>query len=137
MESTIVEKLKDKGLSNSSINLYIKALKNLNDKKEIKNLRFLTKPDTVLDKLKEYKPTTQRNVIIAIVRAATARRPWRSTGGRTSRRIPGRGPRPFPRIWNSARPRRPDASRRRACPSCLPRWCRTRRHGRGVPCACR
>lgn len=67
MESTIVEKLKDKGLSNSSINLYIKALKNLNDKKEIKNLRFLTKPDTVLDKLKEYKPTTQRNVIIAIV----------------------------------------------------------------------
>jgi len=42
-------------------------LKNLNDKKEIKNLRFLTKPDAILEKIKEYKPTTQRNIIISIV----------------------------------------------------------------------
>lgn len=67
MESNILQKLKEKGLSPSSINLYIKALKGLNDKKELKNFRFLTKPEAILDKLKEYKPTTQRNIIIAIV----------------------------------------------------------------------
>jgi len=67
MEADIAAKLKDKGLSDSSIKLYIKSLKNLNDKKEIKNLRFLTKTDDILDKLKDYKATTQRNSIIAIV----------------------------------------------------------------------
>jgi integrase len=67
MESNIVDKLKEKGLSTSSITLYLKALKNLNDKKEIKNFRFLTKPEVILEKIKVYKPTTQRNIIIAVV----------------------------------------------------------------------
>lgn len=67
MEADIAAKLKNKGLSDSSIKLYIKSLKNLNDKKEIKNFRFLTKTDDILNKLKDYKPTTQRNSIIAIV----------------------------------------------------------------------
>ena len=30
-------------------------------------MRFLTKPDAILEKISEYKPTTQRNVIISIV----------------------------------------------------------------------
>lgn len=67
MEAEITAKLQDKGLSDSSIKLYIKALKKLNDKKELKNFRFLSKPDDVLDKLKDYKPTTQRNAIIGVV----------------------------------------------------------------------
>ena len=67
MEAEIIAKLQDKGLSDSSIKLYIKALKKLNDKKELKNFRFLSKPDDVLDKLKDYKPTTQRNAIIGVV----------------------------------------------------------------------
>jgi integrase len=67
MESNILEKLKSKNLSDSSISLYVKALKNLNDKKEIKSLSFLNKPSVVLEKISHYKPTTQRNVIIAIV----------------------------------------------------------------------
>lgn len=67
MEESIKEKLKSKNLSDSSINLYMKILKNLNDKKEIKNLKFLLKPQSVLDKIKDYKETTQRNVIISIV----------------------------------------------------------------------
>ena len=67
MEAEIASKLQQKGLSDSSIKLYMKALKNLNDKKEIKNFRFLTKPEDVLDKLKDYKPTTQRNSIISVV----------------------------------------------------------------------
>lgn len=67
METTIINNLKTKGLSDSSISLYIKALKNLNNKKDIKNLRFLTKPEAILTKITDYKPTTQRNMIIAIV----------------------------------------------------------------------
>jgi len=67
MEQEIANKLQQKGLSDSSIKLYIKSLKTLNDKKEIKNFRFLTKPEAILEKLKEYKPTTQRNVIIGVV----------------------------------------------------------------------
>lgn len=67
MEGEIAVKLQQKGLSDSSIKLYLKALKNLNDKNTIKNFRFLTKPEAILDKLKDYKPTTQRNAIIAVV----------------------------------------------------------------------
>jgi integrase len=67
MEAEIASKLQQKGLSDSSIKLYLKALKNLNDKKEIKNFRFLTKPEAIIDKLKDYKPTTQRNAIIGVV----------------------------------------------------------------------
>jgi len=67
MEANIIDSLSKKNLSNSSITLYIKALRTLNDKKEIKNLKFLNKPDSVLAKIAEYKPTTQRNIIIAIV----------------------------------------------------------------------
>lgn len=67
MENSIIEKLKQKNLSDSSIKLYMKILKNLNDKKEIKNFKFLLKPQVILDKIKGYKETTQRNVIISIV----------------------------------------------------------------------
>ena len=67
MENTIITNLNKKNLSSSSIALYMKALKNLNDKKEIKNLKFLNKPTTILEKISTYKPTTQRNIIISIV----------------------------------------------------------------------
>jgi len=67
METTLKNHLKNKNLSDSSIELYIKALKNLNDKKEIKNLKFLAKPEVILNKIKDYKTTTQRNIIISIV----------------------------------------------------------------------
>lgn len=67
MEKEIIEKLADKGLSEKSIKLYLTILKNLNDKREILNFKFLEKPKKVLDKIKDYKLTTKRNVIIAIV----------------------------------------------------------------------
>jgi integrase len=67
MEAEIIQKLKDKKLSDNSIKLYLSILKNLNDKREIKNFKFLDNPKKVLDKIKDYKITTQRNVIIAIV----------------------------------------------------------------------
>ena len=42
-------------------------MKNLNDKREIKDLKFLNKPKKILEKIKDYKLTTQRNIVIAIV----------------------------------------------------------------------
>lgn len=67
MEEEIINKLKAKELSDSSIKLYLSILKNLNDKREIKDFKFLSNPKKILDKIKDYKITTQRNVIIAIV----------------------------------------------------------------------
>ena len=67
MEAEIIQKLKEKKLSENSIKLYLSILKNLNDKREIKNFKFLDNPKKILDKIKDYKITTQRNVIIAIV----------------------------------------------------------------------
>jgi hypothetical protein len=67
MEKQIVDKLKEKGISDSSIKLYLTILKNLNDKKEIKDFKFLSNPKKILDKIAKYKITTQRNIIIAIV----------------------------------------------------------------------
>ncbi len=67
MEQEIINKLKEKGLKDKSIKLYITILKNLNDKREIKNFKFLEKPKKILDKIKGYKLTTQRNILIAIV----------------------------------------------------------------------
>lgn len=67
MEQEIINKLKDKGLKDKSIKLYFTILKNLNDKREIKNFKFLEKPKKILDKIKDYKITTQRNILIAIV----------------------------------------------------------------------
>jgi len=62
-----MEKLKEKGLADKSIKLYMTILKGLNDKREVRNLKFLENPKKILDKIKDYKPTTQRNVLIAIV----------------------------------------------------------------------
>jgi integrase len=67
MEAEIIQKLKEKKLSQNSIKLYLSILKNLNDKREIKDFKFLDNPKKILDKIKDYKITTQRNVIIAIV----------------------------------------------------------------------
>jgi hypothetical protein len=67
MEAEILRKLKEKNLSDNSIKLYMSILNNLNDKKEIKDLKFLSKPKKIYDKIKDYKPTTQRNILISIV----------------------------------------------------------------------
>ena len=67
MEADILTNLNKKNLSTNSIALYLKTFKNINDGKEIKNLKFLAKPEKILEKIATYKPTTQRNMIIAIV----------------------------------------------------------------------
>lgn len=70
MEQKIITALKNKKgreLTESTINLYLKQLKSLNDNEPIKNLNFLKNADDILDKIKDYKPNTQRNKMIAIV----------------------------------------------------------------------
>jgi integrase len=65
----LTNKLKDKNLTPSTINLYIRNLEKLNDKEPIKNFNFLKKVDVIKNKLDEYKNNTQRSYYISIVSA--------------------------------------------------------------------
>jgi hypothetical protein len=56
----------DKNITDSSKNLYMKNLIRLNGG-EIKNFNFLKDESGILEKLKKYKPNTQRTYIISIV----------------------------------------------------------------------
>lgn len=62
----IEELFKCKDLTQSSIDSYKAKLKKLNDGKPIKNLNFLINMESIQDKIKDFKPNTQRNYIISI-----------------------------------------------------------------------
>lgn len=63
-----IEKIfKDKNISDSSTNLYLKNLIRLNDNKPIKNLNFLKDSKKIMSKIEDKAPTTQRSYIISIV----------------------------------------------------------------------
>lgn len=66
-ELSLMEKLKSKKLSDSSINYYLRNLRKLNGNKEIKNLAFLDGKENIDKFLENYKPNTQRNYYITIV----------------------------------------------------------------------
>jgi hypothetical protein len=65
--SQLKTKLKDKDLSDGSINLYLRNLKKLNNNEEFNNLKFLSKPDEVVEKIKDLKDNTKRQYLISIV----------------------------------------------------------------------
>lgn len=67
-EDELIDRFKEKGIQNSSISLYIKNLRKLNNG-ELESFKFLEKPEIIMEKLKDYKPTTQRNFLISIVSA--------------------------------------------------------------------
>ena len=67
MDSKVFQNLRAKGISESSLNLYIKNLIRLNDGLPIKNFNFLKDLDKILDKIKDKKPNTRRTYIISIV----------------------------------------------------------------------
>lgn len=67
MDNKIFDNLKNKQISPSSLNLYLKNLRRLNDGEEIKNFNFLKNVNSVLDKIKDYKPNTRRTYLISIV----------------------------------------------------------------------
>jgi len=66
MESKIIETFKNKNLSESTINAYMRNLKLLNDKKPIKTLSFLTRKDDIIKKINDRNPNTKRNYLITI-----------------------------------------------------------------------
>jgi integrase len=66
-ENIFFENLKNKNISDSSLKLYINNLKRLNDGNPIKNYKFLTDTEKIVEKIKDYKPNTRRTYIIYIV----------------------------------------------------------------------
>lgn len=65
MSLNIEELFKCKDLTKSSIDSYKAKLKKLNENKPVKNLNFLNNIDNIKEIIKDYKPNTQRNYIIA------------------------------------------------------------------------
>ena len=63
----IEENLKSKNLSQSSILLYLRNLKKLNNDEVINNFNFLKKPEEILLKLEKLKDNTKRAYLISIV----------------------------------------------------------------------
>ena len=59
----------ERQIKQSTADSYTQRLKKLNDNKPIDNYAFLYDVNIVLDKIKDLKPSTQRNYIIAIVSA--------------------------------------------------------------------
>jgi len=66
-KSNILDSLKNKNISNGTLNLYLKNLVRLNDGQDIKNLNFLKNPEIILEKIKDKSKNTQRTYLIAIV----------------------------------------------------------------------
>lgn len=56
-----------KGVSASSKNLYKKNLTRLNDNQPITDIKFLSRPATIMKKIGDFKATTQRTFIISII----------------------------------------------------------------------
>lgn len=61
-----MESLKAK-VKDSSVLLYMKNLKRLNNNQEIKNLNFLKDTPEIFSKIEKYKPNTQKTYLISIV----------------------------------------------------------------------
>ena len=65
--ATLVDKLKERGLTDSSVSLYVRNLEKLNANKPLNNLNFLKKYADIMGKLEGYKGNTQRGFLISIV----------------------------------------------------------------------
>ena len=65
--SKLFQSLKDKNITESSLKLYLNNLRRLNGGDFPKSFSFLKDVDAILEKIKDYKPNTQRSYIISIV----------------------------------------------------------------------
>jgi integrase len=68
-KTDLENKFKEKNISQTSINLYLRNLEKLNDDMPLKNLNFLSPVENILNKLKDYKPNTFRGYLISICSA--------------------------------------------------------------------
>lgn len=71
-QSKVIADLKEKGLAESSIALYMRSLEKLNGGKPFSSLAFLTKMPAIMTQIQRYKPNTQRSILIAIVSVMNA-----------------------------------------------------------------
>jgi integrase len=62
-----MDHIQNKNIRDSSKNIYIKNIQRLNDNQEVIDLNFLKNTDTIMDRLKKYKPNSQRTYLISIV----------------------------------------------------------------------
>lgn len=65
--SELKNNLIEKGLTESSINLYMRNLKKLNDNDDFKNFNFLKKPEETFKKVENLKDNTKRQYLISVV----------------------------------------------------------------------
>jgi hypothetical protein len=68
-ETNLLKKFHEKGLSDTSVMLYMKNLRRLNGGQPLMDFKFLDRPKVIEDFLNQYAETTKRNFIIAIVSA--------------------------------------------------------------------
>lgn len=68
-ETNLLKKFHEKGLSETSVMLYMKNLRRLNGGQPLTDFKFLDRPKVIEDFLNQYAETTKRNFIIAIVSA--------------------------------------------------------------------
>ena len=68
-ETNLLKKFHEKGLSDTSVMLYMKNLRRLNAGQPLSDFKFLDRPKVIEDFLNQYAETTKRNFIIAIVSA--------------------------------------------------------------------
>ena len=67
----LVKKLKDKDLTDTTINFYIYNLERLNGDKPLHDFSFLSDKDAIFKALEKFKPNTRRNYLISIVSLLT------------------------------------------------------------------
>ena len=65
--SKLFQSLKDKNITESSLKLYLNNLRRLNGGDFPKSFAFLKDVEAIQEKIKDYKPNTQRSYIISIV----------------------------------------------------------------------
>lgn len=66
-EKQITDKLVEKKLSESSIKLYMRNLRKLNDGEPIKNFKFLSNVENIMKKIQPLKDNTKKGYLISIV----------------------------------------------------------------------
>jgi hypothetical protein len=71
-QNRVIADLKEKGLAESSIALYMRSLEKLNGGRPFPSLAFLTKMPLIMEQIGKYKPNTQRSILIAIVSVMNA-----------------------------------------------------------------
>lgn len=71
-ENSLVNYFKSAGIADSSIALYLRNLRKLNNDGEIKNLNFLKKKNNILSQLNDKKETTQRTYLMSIIKALSS-----------------------------------------------------------------